>query len=348
MTTRSSVDWMKLIEIMLMNLGSLRRDLGQCATIQGEESDLGKRQTLFENLAVATIKKLCPGDVRIEAEGSNPIGPDDAKWILGVDPTDGTAGDVRSHGAGVVNGLPVTAVLAVRENVPNPTFSSVKCAGILDLRYGDISVASERTNFGGGFYPLLSSNQYHKINFIKQKLQYNDHAPAIATEIARRANSFLRFLIPYGLYPEVFADSNSSAMVMLWALQGYCDAWLNFNLPGITGAGQRGHELGAISVFARSMSACAVQTKVENDQVVVVGPLNDAPYTFDGQTEVILGVDRKVVDHYLNLINVGLRKTIYFSGISGAPSLSLPVTEVLAELYRQYPDEQWSLPLISK
>lgn len=166
--------------------------------------------------------------------------------------------------------------------------------------------------------------------------------PAVGWEIARRANSFLRFLIPYGVYPEMVADSHSSASVMLWALQGYIDAWFNFNLPGINGAGQRGHELGAIAVFARAMGACALQTKVDGNQVVVAGNLDDAPYTFDDQTSVILGPDRRIVEHYLGLINAGLSRDITLGGTK------MKLGEVLAELYRQYPNERWGLPLVKE
>ncbi|MDP3696696.1 MAG: hypothetical protein Q8R55_01535 [Candidatus Taylorbacteria bacterium] len=325
------MDWTDWTRGLPGSLGMIRRRLGERATSPGPASDLGKRQTLFEHEAVMFVRERMdrfPQTVRLEAEGYNPVGPEDAEWIIGFDPTDGTAGDARQGGTGIYNGLPVSCVLAVRRNVPNPTFASVEYAGILDLHHGDIFVAEP-------------ANTEVKVERMSCRPQYNIHAPAVGWEIARRANAFLRFLIPYGVYPEMVADSHSSASVMLWALQGYIDAWLNFNLPGIEGAGQRGHELGAIAVFARAMGACAVQTKVEGNQVVIAGNLDDAPYTFDGQTSVILGPDRKIVDHYLGLINAGLLRDI----ILGATTMKLG--EVLVELYRQYPSGRFSLPLIS-
>ena len=69
---------------------------------------------------------------------------------------------------------------------------------------------------------------------------------------------------------------------MLWSLLGYCDALLNCNIPGITGAGSRGHELGAIAVFARALGAYAVATGVEGGQITLTGALDDAPYTVIG------------------------------------------------------------------
>jgi len=319
---------------MLRNLRDMRMRMTDPAG-PGEKSDKGKRQTVFEYEAVMMIRKELPAGMGLDAEGYEYFGPEDAEFILALDPTDGTAGDARSLGAGVKNGLPVTAVMVIRENVPNSTFASVKYAGVLDLRHGEIFTAGSDGAWRG---------DQNLGESLKAVSQYNVHAPAVTTEIARRANSFFRFLIPYGLYPEVFADSNSSALVMLWALQGYCDLWWNSNLPGISGAGQRGHELGAMAVFARAMGACALQTRIEGNQVVIAGSLDDAPYTFDGQTSVILGPDRKVVDHYLGLVNASLSRKVSFGPIGG----ELCLAEVLAELNRQCPNERWGLPLVKE
>ncbi len=316
----------------LRDLRDMRVEMGRRATEPGKMSDLEKRQTLFESEAVEFLKSGLEPDMILEAEGYNPVGPRDAKWIVGVDPTDGTAGDARSAGAMVINHLPVSAVMSLRKNIPNPTFASVVCAGMIDLsnNVGEIFLADDKLAYIPGQFSVMEPIS-----------QYNIHAPAVATEIARRANSFLRFLIPYGIYPETISDSHSSAMVMLWVLRGYIDLYWNSNLPGISGAGQRGYELGAMSVFARAMGACALQTKVEDNQVVVAGPLDDAPYTFDGQTPVILGPNRKIVDHYLGLINGSLKREINFG--TGYPKC---VAHVLSELYHQCPNERWSLPLI--
>lgn len=325
---------------LIGGLRMLRCDLGERAALPGPESDLGKRQTVFEHRAVMFVRNCIDGfhrSVRLEAEGYNPVGPEDAEWIVGFDPTDGTAGDARMGDSKVPSGLPVSCVFAVRRNVKNPTFASVEYAGILDLHYQNTFSA-----WPGGAERYYHVNHGVKVERMSCRSQYNVHAPAVGWEIARRANSFLRFLIPYGIYPEMVADSHSSASVMLWALQGYIDAWLNFNLPGISGAGQRGHELGAIAVFARAMGACALQTKVEGNQVIVAGPLDDAPYTFDDQTSVILGVDRKIVDHYLRLINDGLAIKLKLGG------QTFEVGEVLAELYRQYPNQRFGLPLVKE
>lgn len=328
--------WFEWVSETLRILNNVRERLGKKATDSGTASDLGKRQTRFEDEAVVLVKKVLPTrsvSVRLEAEGYNPVGPENAEWVIGLDPTDGTAGDARRGGAGISSSLPVSCVLAVRRNIPNPTFASVEYAGILDLHGGDTFYAGPD---GAEKLSGLTAN------YLTCRAQYNIHMPAVGWEIARRANSFLRFLIPYGVYPEMVADSHSSASVMLWALQGYIDAWFNFNLPGINGAGQRGHELGAIAVFARAMGACALQTKVDGNQVVVAGNLDDAPYTFDDQTSVILGPDRRIVEHYLGLINAGLSRDITLGGTK------MKLGEVLAELYRQYPNERWGLPLVKE
>lgn len=333
------MNWNEWMMGLSISLGMLRRNLGAKATSPGPASDLGKRQTVFEHEAVMFVRERMdrfPQTVKLEAEGYNPVGPEDAEWIFGFDPTDGTAGDARMGDSEVSSGLPVSCVFAVRRNVPNPTFASVEYAGILDLHHGDTFSA-----WPGGAEKLFHADgNLIKVESMSCRPQYNVHAPAVGWEIARRANSFLRFLIPYGVYPEMVADSHSSASVMLWALQGYIDAWLNFNLPGITGAGQRGHELGAIAVFARAMGACAVQTGVEGNQVIIAGPLDDALYTFDGQTSVVLGPDRRIVEHYIGLVNAGLSREITLG------SATMKLGGVLAELNRQYSSERFSLPLI--
>ena len=157
--------------------------------------------------------------------------------------------------------------------------------------------------------------------------------PKVACEM-RRASSFIRFLLPFEVYPEFVSDSHSSASVMLWALRGYNDSWFNFNLPGLTGAGQRGHELGAMAVFARAMGAAAFWVKVETDQLTLHS-LDEAPYIFDGQTSVVMGPDEKIVRYYVNLINSGLRKEIVIESPHGR--VILPLHRLLVQLYNQFP-----------
>lgn len=325
------------LENRLLALGRLRSIFADQATLSGGLTDLNKRQTKFEGVAVYHIQEWLPSYWRLEAEGYKPIGSENAEWIVGFDPTDGTAGDVRSFNAGIRGALPVSAVISMRRGeVKNPTFASVEYAGIIDFRGREIFLAGP----GGAFVMGVDGLGEKPLRCIPQ---YNIHNPAIAWEIARRANALLRFLIPYGIYPETFSDSHSSALVMLWALRGYCDAYLNFNLPGVSGAGQRGHELGALAVFARAMGGVAVQTKVAGDQVMIAGPVDDALYTFDGQTSVILGVDRPIVDHYLTLINNGLARRVT---LRNDEMVAMTLSKVITQLYEQYPNERWSLPLL--
>ena len=349
------MDWTNWVREALCALRETRIINGKRGVSPGDESDLGKRQTVFENSAVRIIRELLPPNTALEAEGYQIVNPatGDIRWIVEFDPTDGTAGDVRSRGVncfGSDNGLPVSCVLSVRENVPNPTFASVKHSGILSLHDWHIFWASD----DGAFLETGTINNRSGLRLVGIP-QYNLHAPAIACEVTRRANAFLRFLVPYGVYPEVFADSHSSAVIMLWSLLGYCDLYWNANLPNVAGAGQRGHELGAIAVFARAMKSYAVQTAIEGNQIVFAGDLDNAPYTFDGQTSVILGVDEHIVHHYLDLVNSGLASKVKFkvpgqtlklNFPKGGQEITLTVGDVIAELYRQYPNRQWSLPLV--
>lgn len=332
------MDWMWWTQHVLHDVLALRRNLGADAVREVERTPLGKRQSLFEKEVVQSVLAGLPSGAVLHAEGYDIIGPDDSEWTVGLDPVDGTAGDARFGGVGcLASGLPVSSVLAIRRTSPHPTFGSMKYAGILNLRDGQIFWASSDAAFEA---------RDGKTRRLARSAQHNRHAPAIACEIARRANAFLRFLIPYGpLYPEIYSDSNSSAIAMLWALTGYCDLWWNANLPGIAGAGQRGHELGAIAVFARALGAYAVTTAARNGQVVVEGPLDGAPYTFDGQTSVILGVDEKIVSHYLGLVNASLAKQVTVWS-KGGQRITTSVGSLIAQLYDWYPDERWSLPLV--
>ncbi len=308
-----------------------RCDLGAEAAAEALPTDERKRQTKFELEAVFFMRQRLLPHAVLQAEGWK-FHQSAAQQIVGFDPTDGTAGDARFRGIGTLRqGLPVSLVISVRDNIDNSTFASVTHAGILDLRTGQLFVAAP---------DRVLTYVNGKEQQLQRTLQYNVHAPTVATEIARRALAPLRFLIPYKVYPEMYSDSNSSAMVMLWALLGYCDVWFNCTLPGIEGAGQRGHELGALAVFARTLGACAWYTAVQDGQIVVLGSVDNAPYTFDGQTSVILGVDERIVDHYVQLLNKSLAHKITIG------SLYPTVWEVFTALYRDCPAQRWSLPLV--
>lgn len=328
-----------LYEALFMGRG-LRMGLGDSATEPGQFSTRGKRQTRFEAEFTARLYKMLPGHTILEIEGYEPQGPEDALWTISVDPTDGTAGDVRSAGVGVRDGLPVSAVIAIRRNKPNATFASVERAGLLNLRTGEIVIAGPR----GAFV----EDEFMARRPLPKAIQYNKHAPEVSCAMYR-CNAFIRWLIPYGpAYPEQFSDSHASASVMLWALQGYCDAWFNFNLPGMTEAGQKGHELGAMAVFARALGSAAFAARSVDGQIQL-SPLENEPYTFDGQTGVVLGPDEKIVSHYISLINESLAKEVVIETIARDKHLSgvkLPVWKVLSQLQLQVPTRLFSLPLI--
>ncbi len=336
----TEIVWTYVITRLLERIRNLRDCTADPAS-EVERTDLGKRQSRFEHdvhRLLVTVAGDFPTVLRVEVEGYKHFGPADAPWVLCVDPVDGTAGDARLNGiGGLSTGLPVSTVVAIRRNVQNPTFADVHYAGILELGIGRIFVAGPEGAFYGserGLQPLV------------RRPQYNVHSPAIATEIARRSNAFLRFLVPYGVYPEQFADSHSSAIVMLWSLLGYCDMYWNAELPGIKGSGQRGHELGAVAVFARALGACAFTTVTYELQVIIAMPLDYAPYTFDGQTSVVMGVDEAIVKHYLGLVNASLRRYVTLRDGIGSPIEECSVGKMLALLHQAVPNERWDLPLI--
>lgn len=337
-----ATDWKKWLPDIMTDLWPLRRELGNHAAEEVGRTDANKRQARFERGAVENVRDHCPPGSVLQAEGwqfQEPT-PSDADWIVGLDPTDGTAGDARFRGVGVLrHSLPLSLVLTIRKNVPNPTFASVCHAAILDLRSGQVFITHE-SNMGYEVFTLIPGEGRKQL---VSKPQYNEHAPAVAWEIARRALAPLRFLIPYGVYPEMYSDSNSSAMVMLWSLLGYCDVYLNCKLPGISGAGQRGHELGAAAVFARALGAAAYHTGVEDGQITILGSVEGAPYTFDGQTSVILGVDQRIVQHYIRLINQTLKQEVFLGDTLG----SVPLGEIFVLMYDSSPGTRWSLPLVT-
>ena len=321
----------------LVKLWEIRSRLGDEAARELGTTDMGKRQTQFEYHAVRDVFEHLLERSALQAEGwkFDQPSPTDVDWIIGLDPTDGTAGDARFRGVGVLqSSLPVSLVLTIRRNIPDSTFASVEYAGILDLRSGQIFVAREQgatTLKEGVWLPL------------ERKPQYNQHAPAVGWEVARRALAPIRFLIPYEVYPEMYSDSNSSAMVMLWSLLGYCDVWFNCELPGIQGAGQRGHELGAAVVFARALGACAIHTKAEGGQIIYAQELDNTPYSFDSQTSIILGVDEYIVRHYLSLMNETLNRSMWLLGYG-----CIPAHAFFALMYHDIPGTKWSLPLVTR
>lgn len=312
----------------------LRASLGESAGTELEEkTNLGKRQNRFERDVVEMTFRRFP-HLNVQAESILPSWGErelkEGEFVLCLDQVDGTAGDVRTTGAKVQTGLPISSVVALREHRKNPTFASVIRAGLLDLRDDTIYLAGPE-----GADVIDKRGVRH----LKRTPQYNRHVPMVAIENARRANAFHSFLIPYGVYG-VVSDQYSSATNMLWSLMGCHDVWLNFNPPGLTGAGQRGHELSAMAVFARQLRACAYEIGAEGDQMTLLRPLDEATYTFDGQTSVIMGVDEGIVRHYLDLINTSLRKIVKIGGIE------VSVLQVLQALMTTLPGERYNFPLV--
>jgi len=333
---------MQLMLEFLRGLWKLRQELGPAAVMRAtEKTPQGKLQTLFEKDAVDFgsafwLREQDGYPILFEAEGWDREGgllsDHDLMMLVSIDPVDGTAGDVGHGFCGQFDGaLPVSTVIAIRDP-RDRTFGGVKFAGALDLHTGQIflagggNVLTVRAN--GISHPLTRQPQYHRRN------------PMIAGEFARRALWPLRYLIPYGV-TEFPSDSHSSFISMLKALVGELDIWLNIQLPGIKGAGQRGHELGAAAVFARELGACVIVVGAEESRLIRMCDLDEQEYTFDGQTSVILAVDKETARHYFDLINAGLERTADMSG-------TVTVADAICQLQDQYPDERFAFRELPK
>src|SRR3989344_8901917 len=194
-------DCIPWISKMLEKLQQLYNSLGSTVSQAGPESDLGKRQCVFEAAAVDFLKNNLPRNTGLHAEGYRPHNLERAEFIVSFDPIDGTAGFVRSamngHRASMIlNGssLPVTSVLAIRPAWrPNPSFGWVRYAGILNVLTGEMFIAGD--GIDGALHTVESGNRRRLL----ATPQYNLHSPNVACEVARRENSFFRYLIPYGL-----------------------------------------------------------------------------------------------------------------------------------------------------
>ncbi len=325
------MDWMKWIYSALMERFVLLHGLGSDASAPGGTSSEGKRQNRFETEAVQLLNATFPKEVGRQTEGYSFEGPSDAQWIVYDDPQGGTVGFTRGLDVGgSVSNLAVGSLLMVQENVPDPTFKSVRYAGMLDLRDGTMYISD-------GERALHAKAGGQTVKLVTRPM-YNRHYPIIGTENTRRANGFWHFLIGHGLYPQVVGDSHSTFCgPFLGAALGEVDFTIAANPPGITDCGTRGDDLGAAAVFFRAMGAYAVQVEARDNQMVVVGPLDDAPYSFDGLTSVVLAPTEKIAQHYLGRINRALAR----------PAFGTTVASVLAELYNEsVPNERWQLPIV--
>ncbi len=326
---------MKWIRETLEMRWQLLVQLGREASAPGGESPQGKRQNRFETEAVwstnySAIKSQ--SDVQIEGYPYDPATTPHPSWTVYDDPQGGTVGFSRGIDAGgSVTDLSVGSLLLVQENGPYPTFGSLKYAGNLDLRNGAIYLSDGKTAFR--IKPGMEPEK------LVTKPMYNRHYPVIGTENTRRANSFWSFLIGHPLYPQVVGDSHSTLAMFLDTALGVIDFTVNANLPGIMGGGNRGDDLGAAAVFFRAMGAYAVQVQAWGNRIAVVGSLDNAPYSFDGQTQVVLAPTEAIANHYLARINRSLLSPVGDHGQC--------VADVLAVLYNtSVPDERWRLPVV--
>lgn len=287
---------------LLDDVWSLRANFEDQITEEVEPTDLGKRQTLFEK-NVAEILKYCKPKVPVEiiVEGNKPISPSgeepEFRWY--IDPMDGTnntcrwqdvnARQVPSDFAFVVSVLPVK---------DNPTFGDVLIGAGLDLRTGQRWIAKTGgVAFTIGIFTDMADGKKDSIlEKLEPNPQYHNHSPLLACEFYRHINWATRLLVNQAVE---WSDMASSFINILRVPLGEVDCFFNNVIPDLSEEGQRGHELAAVMPFIKELGAYAIDTRTGES-------LEHTPFTFDGMTPVIIGVDKATVEYYWTMIQGNL------------------------------------------
>jgi hypothetical protein len=156
--------------------------------------------------------------------------------------------------------------------------------------------------------------------------QYHQHSPLLAAEFYRLINRLTLFLVNQSVE---WTDMHSSFLNILQVVLGKADCFFNNVLPHVSDEGQRGHELGAIMPFVKELGAYALDMRTGR-------PLAETPFTFDGMTPVMIGVDEKTVEYYRTMIATNLSLVTIGSEASS-------VGDLIEKIVKAVPRERWSL-----
>ena len=282
---------------LLLDVWKTRDRLGERIAQEAGPTDLSKRQCLLEKeiyeTLVAKAGKILTLPVRIVVEGYRAVENDQARHTLYVDPLDGTASTARWRNTGILeHGLPITTVLSMAPNKLELKFGDFVAAAALDLNSGQQWLAMQNQ----GALTCSAADLQRKTLF--RVKNYPRHSPRLACEFYRHINWATRLLVNQAVE---WTDMPSSFMNILLAVLVETDCFFNNVVPEFSHEGQRGHELGAISVFARELGAYAIDTRTGQ-------PLFESLFTFDGMTPCIVGVDRDTVEYYWTMIRENLDK----------------------------------------
>ncbi len=328
------MEFQRLLIDVLTKIHSTRFLLGDRAAEEVQPTARGKRQSRLEEgiislLFMETGERGLLHGLNVVAEGNDPIKFPGAAHTMYVDPVDGTAGFARSIESGVETSDPAT-VISIVSNREVVTFGEVVASGGLNLRSGQMWIAAD------GEGALVGQAQtgwtFARIEPIRL---YNRHSPLLASEFYRLINRLTMFLINQ---PVEWSDFHSSFLNILQVPLGKADCFFNNVLPDVSNEGQRGHELGAIMPFLKEVQGYAMDTHT-------MRPLEETPFTFDGMTPVVIGVDKATIRYYWKMIQENLYKRIVVADRDGDEEIicEMSAREVIGLLYKTISTQRWSL-----
>lgn len=340
--TEENTDLRRVARSILQFAYKTRLNLGDKFAEEHEEPTAqGKRQSRLEHAIWKLVKGLKYGfGFRVHVEGYEPFWPGGRReeYTFYIDPQDGTANAARWQACGnrqIAESM--TTVVAVAPNKADLKFGDFVVGGGLDLRNGQIWLAGKGLGVQTEPWnpnPLFSFLSYRQPREVIRKVQHHRHSPLLACEFYRYANWVTRLLINQNVE---WADTASSFMNILRVPLGEVDCFFNNPLALSTQIGdkeviegQRGHELGAIAVCCQELGAYAIDTRTGKS-------LQESPFTFDGMTPVIVGVNQQTVEYYRSMIENNAAKLIKLNGVA------MDVREVIAILNSSMGTRQWEL-----
>lgn len=280
----------ELLVNVFEEIGVINRHLGSLAAEEVEPTPTGKRQSQLESEIVAFLKDFVGGFYALQAEDYDPITPEGAEFAFWSDPVDGTAGLARGIDSDV-QASDAASVICVTPNRGALTFGDVIAAGGINLRSGQIWVAE----IGAGAWRCSGEESLTRIEPVRL---YHKHSPLLASGFGYPINC-----LTLGVINQVveYSDLHSSWMAIMQVCLGKADCYLNNVLPDICEFGQRGHELAAVMPFVYELGGYAMDVRTQR-------PLVETPFTFDGMTPVIIGVDQATVEYYWSMIQENLAR----------------------------------------
>jgi fructose-1,6-bisphosphatase/inositol monophosphatase family enzyme len=284
---------------ILQDVYGRRLRLGSRIAEEVERTGTGKRQSRLEKMVYdmlpEALRRAGVRNFSLAVEGYQEITVGQPTMRIFVDPEDGTSNTARGIETGARDIISDFAIfVAIAPEKEDLRFGDFLLGAGLDWRSGQTWIAAR----GLGAFTFLYGEVVRRR--LVPKRHYHRHNPLLACEFYRHVNWATRLLINHAVE---WSDMASSFMNILRVPLGEVDCFFNNVVPAVSTEGQRGHELGAIAPFLSELQGYAIDTRTGNS-------LLESPFTFNGGTPVIVGVDQRTAEYYREMVEHNLNRPV--------------------------------------